>query len=56
MADIRADFEWYGSVYSQIGITNKFKINNQPPEIAVKRLIMEYGLIERCLSEKISGS
>ena len=44
MADIQADLEWYGSVYSQIGITNKFEINNEPPEIAVKRLIMEYGL------------
>ena len=47
MADIQADLEWYGSVYSQIGITNKFEINNEPPEIAVKRLIMEYGLNER---------
>ena len=44
MADIQADIEWYGSVYSQIGITNKFEINNEPPEMAVKRLIMEYGL------------
>ena len=26
MADIQADIEWYGSVYSQIGITNKFEI------------------------------
>ena len=25
-------------------ITNKFEINNEPPEMAVKRLIMEYGL------------
>lgn len=47
MADIQADLEWYGSVYSQIGITNKFEINNEPPEIVVKRLIMEYGLNER---------
>ena len=47
MADIQADLEWYGSVYSQIGITNKFEINNETPEIAVKRLIMEYGLNER---------
>ena len=47
MADIQADLEWYGRVYSQIGITNKFEINNEPPEIAVKRLIMEYGLNER---------
>ena len=47
MADIQADLEWYGSVYSQIGITNKFEINNETPEIAVKRLIIEYGLNER---------
>lgn len=46
MADIQADIEWYGNVFSQIGITNKFDIKNESPEIAVKRLIIEYGLKE----------
>ena len=46
MSDIKADLEWYGNVYSKIGIKNKFDINNDLPEIAVKRLIKEYGLSE----------
>lgn len=46
MADIQADIEWYGNVFSQIGITNKFDVKNESPEIAVKRLIIEYGLKE----------
>lgn len=37
MTDIQADIEWYGRVYSQIGVTNKFEINNESPEMAVKR-------------------
>ena len=44
---MQADIEWHESVYSRIGVTNKFEINNDPPEIAVKRLIKEYGLNER---------
>ena len=36
MADIQADLEWYGSVYSQIGITNKFEINNEKMQIVLK--------------------
>lgn len=46
MADIQVDIEWYGNVFSQIGITNKFDVKNESPEIAVKRLIIEYGLKE----------
>ena len=46
MSNIKADLEWYGNVYSKIGIKNKFEINNDSPEIAVKRLIKEYGLSE----------
>ena len=46
ITDIQADIEWYGNIFSQIGITNKFEIKNESPEIAVKRLIAEYGLSE----------
>lgn len=46
MSDIKADLEWYGNVYSKIGVKNRFEINNDPPKTAVKRLIKEYGLSE----------
>lgn len=46
MSDIKADLEWYGNVYSKIGIKNRFEINNDSPKTAVKRLIREYGLSE----------
>ena len=46
MSDIKADLEWYGNVYSKIGIKNRFEINNNSPKTAVKRLIKEYGLSE----------
>ena len=46
MSDIKADLEWYGNVYSKIGIKNRFEMNNDPPKTAVKRLIKEYGLSE----------
>lgn len=46
MSDIKSDLEWYGNVYSKIGIKNRFEINNDSPETAVKRLIKEYGLSE----------
>lgn len=46
MSDIKADFEWYGNVYSKIGIKNRFEMNNDSPKTAVKRLIKEYGLSE----------
>ena len=29
MSDIKADLEWYGNVYSKIGIKNRFEINNR---------------------------
>ena len=41
MSDIKADLEWYGNVYSKIGIKNRFEMNNDPPKTAVKRLIKE---------------
>ena len=46
MCDIKADLEWYGNVYSKIGVKNRFEINNDSPKTAVKRLIKEYGLSE----------
>ena len=46
MSDIKADLEWYGNVYSQIGVKNRFEINNDSSKTAVKRLIKEYGLSE----------
>ena len=46
MSDIKADLEWYGNVYSKIGVKNRFEINNDFPKTAVKRLIKEYGLSE----------
>ena len=39
MSDIKADLEWYGNVYSKIGVKNRFEINNDSPKTAVKRLI-----------------
>ena len=27
-SDIKADLEWYGNVYSKIGVKNRFEINN----------------------------
>lgn len=46
MSDIKADLEWYGNVYSKIGIKNRFEMNNDSPKTVVKRLIKEYGLSE----------
>ena len=46
MSDIKADLEWYGNVYSKIGVKNRFEINNDSPKTAVKRLIKEYVLSE----------
>lgn len=46
MSDIKSDIEWYGNVYSKIGIKNRFEINNDSPKTAVERLINEYGLSE----------
>ena len=33
--DIQQDIDWYGKVYSQMGITNKFEIQNESPDQAV---------------------
>ena len=44
LSDIQGDIDWYGTVYSQIGITNKLKIQNESPNQVVERLILEYGL------------
>ena len=46
MSEIKADLEWYGNVYSKIGVKYRFEINNDSPKTAVKRLIKEYGLSE----------
>ena len=46
MSDIKADLEWYGNVYSKIGIKNRFEMYNDSPKTAVKRLIKEFGLSE----------
>ena len=56
LSDIQEDIEWYGTVYSQIGITNRFKIQNESPEQVVERMILEYNLENIILSGKISGS
>ena len=44
LKDIQQDIDWYGKVYSQMGITNKFEIQNESPDQAVEKLILEYGL------------
>lgn len=44
--DIQADIDWYGKIYSEIGIYNRLFINNDSPEKVVDRIISEYGLIE----------
>ena len=56
LSDIQEDIEWYGTVYSQIGITNRFKIQNESPEQVVERMILEYNLENIILSGKTSGS
>ena len=42
MSDIKADLEWYGDVYSKMGVKNRFEINNDSPEKVVRRLIKAY--------------
>lgn len=42
ISDIKADLEWYGYVYSKIGVKNRFEINNDSPDAVVKRIIKEY--------------
>ena len=44
LKEIQADLDWYGKVYSQIGIKNKLFMDNEPPEKVVDRLITEYDL------------
>lgn len=42
MSEIRADIQWYGSVYGKI--RNKFYICNDEIETVVERIIMDYEL------------
>lgn len=44
LSDIQGDIDWYGTVYSQMGIKNKLEIQNESPDQVVERLIFEYGL------------
>lgn len=44
LSDIQGDIDWYGTVYSQMGIKNKLEIQNETPDQVVERLIFEYGL------------
>lgn len=46
LKDIQADLDWYGKVYSELGIRNRLCINNDPPAKVVDRIISEYDLIE----------
>ncbi|MDD7739389.1 MAG: hypothetical protein PUJ62_04865 [Lachnospiraceae bacterium] len=44
LKDIQADIEWYGSVFKNMGIVNKFTITKGAVENNVDRLIQEYHL------------
>lgn len=44
LSDIQRDLYWYGKIYSQMEIVNKFEIRNESPDQVVKRLILEYNL------------
>lgn len=44
LSEIQGDLDWYGKIYSQMGITNKFEMRNDPPDKVVERLISEYKL------------
>ncbi len=54
LKDIRADLDWYGTVYAEIGIQNRIFINNDLPEKVVDRIISEYDLqdVIRCTQLK----
>ena len=47
MRDIRADLDWYGKIYAEIGIRNRVFIDNDLPANVVERIISEYNLTER---------
>ncbi len=51
LREIQADLEWYGKIYEDIGICNRFFIDNDSPSKVVGRIISEYGL-----SVKTTGS
>lgn len=42
LREIREDIVWYGSVYSVI--SNKYHINNEPPDVVVEGLINKFHL------------
>lgn len=44
LRDIQDDIEWYGNIFSKIGIKNEFVISKDSVEQNVDRLILEYHL------------
>ena len=48
LREIQQDLDWYGKVYSELGIRNRLLINNDAPDKVVDRIISEYDLVE-CL-------
>lgn len=48
--------DWYEAIYSQIGITNKFKIQSESPNQYVERLILSVARRKMIYSGKITGS
>lgn len=44
LKEIQDDLVWYGNVYSELGIKNRFFMNNELPEKVVDRMVAEYGL------------
>lgn len=47
LRDIQADLDWYSKVYAELGICNRFFIDNDSPAKVVDRIISEYNLMER---------
>lgn len=46
LKEIQADLEWYGKIYSDLGIRNRLFINNDSPTKVVDRIISDYDLIK----------
>ena len=44
LEEIQEDIKWFEKIYSQMGITNRFHMQNESPEVVVEKLIKEYGL------------
>ena len=47
LRDIQLDIDWYGKIYSELGIRNRLLIDNDAPDKVVDRIISEYDLVER---------